>query len=202
MKTALIILAVVTVIALAAGITGVVIAGKALQANAQNGIAAGGWQAGIARGMDRTNYGPGGMMDRGGMMGGYDTRFAGRGGMMGGVDRRAVGRGGMMARGGTGLLHDAVVAAFAEKVGLTVEDVTTKLDAGETLASIAIAQGTAEADVPQLLTDVHTTALAAAVADGTITQAQADAMQQRWEARGGFGANCPGLVIPTETPAN
>ena len=202
MKTALIILAVVTVVALAAGITGVVIAGKALQANAQDGIAAGGWPAGIARGMDRSNFGPSGMMDRGGMMGGVDPRVIRRGGMMGGVDRRTVGRGGMMGRSGTGLLHDAVVAAFAEKVGLTVEDVTTRLDAGETLASIAIAQGTAEADVPQLLTDVHTTALAAAVADGTITQAQADAMQQRWEARGGFGANCPGLVVPTETPAN
>ena len=201
MKIALIILSVVTVIAIALGVTGIVVAGKALQEVNADGISTplGALNRGemVARMADRNRDNRGGMMDsysrRGpGMQGGWDEDDV-RGGMMG--------RGGMVARG-DGLLHDVMVAAFAEKIGLTVEEINTKLEAGETMWTIAEAQGIAAADFPQLITDVHTAALEKAVADGTITQAQADAMKARREARGGFGVGCPGLVEPTEAPAN
>ena len=151
------------------------------------------------------SYGPGGMMGqvdggtcpygyeqgygRGGMMGGYaDGTCPGLngegyapGGMMG---RRANGFGpGMMGgRGfaqGEGILHDYMISAFAGVVGLTVDEVNTRITEGESLKEIAIAQGTAEADLPELITQVRQDAINAAVADEVITQAQADFMLER-----------------------
>lgn len=124
--------------------------------------------------------GPGGMMRNygnrlgpGGMMGGY-----GPGGMMGGY-----GYGGMMGdlgtRRGTGIMHDYMISAFAKAVGLTVEEVDTRLAKGETFKEIAIAQGTAEADLSALVNQVRKAALDQAVADAVITQAQADQMLER-----------------------
>jgi len=201
MKIALIILSVVTVIAIALGVTGVVVASKAIQQVNADGIST-----------------PLGSLNRGDMMERMADRIRdNRGGMMDGTTRRGPGmqggwddddtRGGMMDRGGKvsrgdGLLHDAIVAAFAEKIGLTVDEVNAKLDAGETMWTIAEAQGFTPADLPQLITDVRLAALEKAVADGTITQAQADTLKARWEARAGFGAGSPGVVQPTETPAN
>lgn len=130
-------------------------------------------------------YGPGGMM------GGYGNGY-GPGGMMGG---RGNGFGpGMMGRRGTGIMHDYMISAFASSVGLTVEQVDTRLANGETLKQIAIAQGTAEADLPALATKVRQAALDKAVADGVITQAQADLMLERMNNYSGQGFNldnCP-----------
>jgi len=140
-------------------------------------------------------YGPGGMMGgsvnqygpgQGGMMGGD-----GRGGMMGGNNR-----GGMMggrAMGlGAGVMRGYIVSAFADAVGLTVNDVNTSLANGETLAQIAIAQGKTQADLPALWTQVRQDALNKAVADGVITQAQADMMLQRMKNSSGPGlGGCP-----------
>src|SRR5512143_1371859 len=134
--------------------------------------------------------GPGGMMGGygpGGMMGGY-----GPGGMMGGY-----GPGGMMdgydVRGG--IMHDYMIAAFAKAVNLTVEQVDTRLANGETFKDIAIAQGTAEADLPALATQIRKDALAQAVTDGIITQAQADRMLQRMENRTGQGFDFDGCPM-------
>lgn len=87
-------------------------------------------------------------------------------------------------REGRGLLHDYIVAAFAEKVGLTVDEVNAAVNAGKTLYQVALDQGIAQADVPALLKSVHETALAAAAVDGVITQAQANQMTQRMAKRG------------------
>lgn len=125
--------------------------------------------------------GPGGMMRNygnrlgpGGMMGGY-----GPGGMMGGYGY-GYGYGGMMGGSGlgrgAGIMHDYMISAFAKAIGLTVEEVDTRLAKGETFKEIAIAQGTAEADLPALANQVRKAALDQAVADGIITQAQADQM--------------------------
>jgi len=149
-------------------------------------------------------YGPGGMMGGsgngyapGGMMGGY-----GPGGMMGGP-ANGYGPGMMGGRGlgiarGAGIMRDYMLSAFAEAVDLTVEDVETRLADGETFKEIAIAQGTAEADLPELVAQVHQAALDQAVADGVITQAQADLMLEHmnnYQGEGfgpGFGFNhCP-----------
>ncbi len=111
--------------------------------------------------MQGNAYGPGGMM--GGRGNGY-----GPGGMMG--------RRGLDAARGEGPMHEYMISAFAEAVDLTAQEVETRHEAGETFKEIAIAQGIAEADLPDLLVQVRTAALNGAVADGTITQAQADLM--------------------------
>ncbi len=119
-------------------------------------------------------YGPGGMMQgyaAGGMMGG---RVNGNGyGMMNG-------RGWGVNRG-EGLMHDDMISAFANAVDLTVEEVETRLASGESLKEIAIAQGITNEALPDLVTNVRKAALDAAVADGTITQAQADVMLEHMD---------------------
>lgn len=144
-------------------------------------------------------YGPGGMMGGygygygpGGMMGGY-----GPGGMMG--ERGNAYRPGMMGgRGvgiarGAGIMHDYMIAAFAKAVNLTVEQVDTRLADGQTFKEIAIAQGITEDKLPELATQVRKAALDQAVADGVITQTQADRMLERMNnnAGKGFGFDCP-----------
>jgi hypothetical protein len=144
-------------------------------------------------------YGPGGMMGGnrngygpGGMMGG-DGYGYGPGGMMG---EHGYGPGNMMGgRGrGEGLMHDYMISAFASAVGLTVDEVNTRLTNGETLKEIALAQGKTEADLPALATQVRKAALDKAVAEGVITQAQADLMLERMNnvmgSDFGFG-DCP-----------
>lgn len=95
---------------------------------------------------------------------------------------------------GYGPLHTYVVEAFAAELGLSVDEVNQRLLNGETMYQIALAEGVAESDIPALLTRVHETALAAAVADGVITQQQADwmlaHMQNMWQNGHGIG-NCP-----------
>jgi len=122
-------------------------------------------------------YGPGGMM-------GGD----GGGGMMGGR--------GMMLNKGMGLMHSYLISAFANAVGLTVDEVNTRLANGETAREIALNQGKTEADLPALWTQVHQDALKAAVEEGVITQAQADAMLEQMNNSAGPGfspgfGNCP-----------
>ncbi len=144
---------------------------------------------GIPRGGIIINKGTGDdgiFINPGGMMGGYGY---GPGGMMGGY-----------ARGGQymGVMREYMISAFANAVGLTVDQVNTRLANGETPAQIAIAQGKTEADLPALWTQVHQDAVNAAVAAGVVTQAQADRMLQMMNnySGPGFGpgygfGNCP-----------
>ena len=78
----------------------------------------------------------------------------------------------------TGLLHDYMEKALAEKLGVSLAAIEAQFDAGKTLYQIALDNGIAEADLPALMLEVRTTAIKAAVADGVITQAQADRMSQ------------------------
>lgn len=123
------------------------------------------------------------------MMQGFDQCPGGYGygnrprGMMQGY-----GPGFMMKRGqgcgvaaGQGLLHDYMLAAFAEALDLKVEDVETRLADGKTLREIATAQGFTQDELKDLVTKVRQAALDAAVADEVITQAQADFMLERME---------------------
>ena len=103
------------------------------------------------------------------------------------------GNGPMMQNGG-GYLHTYMVTAFAEKLGLKVDDINTRLAAGETMYDIAIADGVKAEDFQALMVEVRTAALDAAVKDGVITQAQADWMKSRGFGQGGYGmgtGNCP-----------
>jgi hypothetical protein len=94
------------------------------------------------------------------------------------------GRGGMM---GGGQMHEYVEQALADKLGMTKADVETALDGGKSMYQLAIDKGVKEADVTALLTEVHKTAFAKAVADGVMTQAQADLMLQNMTANGFTG---------------
>ena len=91
-----------------------------------------------------------------------------------------------------GVMHEYIVAALAEKLDLTVDELNERLEAGERMYAIALAEGITEADLPVFLQEVHQAAIDAALADGAITQEWADWMTQRFEARAknGFGT-CP-----------
>jgi hypothetical protein len=42
---------------------------------------------------------------------------------------------------GLGLYHDEIMAAFSEALGLSVEEIEARIEAGETIAEIALAEG-------------------------------------------------------------
>jgi hypothetical protein len=133
-------------------------------------------------------YGPGGMM------GGYGNRL-GPGGMMGGYGPgRMMGGRGINNSLGKNNLHNYMISAFAKAVGLTKDEINAQLSNGKTLAQIANEQGFTGDKLVQLIKDVHKAALDQAVADGVITQAQADNMLERMNnsTNPGFGfGNCP-----------
>ena len=101
------------------------------------------------------------------------------------------GHGPMMQNGG-GSLHTYMVTALADKLGLKVDDVNTRITAGETMYDIAIANGVKAEEFPALMIEVRAQALSSAVKDGVITQEQADWMNSHGFGRGGYGTgNCP-----------
>ncbi len=129
---------------------------------------------------------------------------------MRGTMRDSMDRGSMMSRGGMpfdkssrmgafglfGNMKDTALAAFAEKLGLTVEDVNTRLKAGETIAQIAESKGITAEKLPAFMQEVCGAAIDQAVTDGKLTQTQADALKTKlqdndwtesWGGRGMLG---------------
>jgi len=103
------------------------------------------------------------------------------------------GRGPMMQNGGTGALHIFMTTEFARKLDLNINDVNTRLTAGETMYDIALSAGVTAEEYPAIMTEVRTNALAAAVKANVITQEQADWMKSRGFGQGGMGTgNCTG----------
>lgn len=96
-------------------------------------------------------------------------------GMMGGRGRMAATDRGLYQD----ILHDYMVTAWAEQLGLSVEDVQSRLDQGETMSQIALAQGKTFEEFRTLMVTVRSQAIEQALADGKITQEQADWMKQR-----------------------
>lgn len=131
-----------------------------------------------------SGYGQGGMMNgRGGMRGG---------GMMGvpGV------QGGYAQTGEYGPMHDEMVSALAGALKISVDDLNAELTSGKTMWQVAEAKGLTLEQFQTIMLDARKAGLAKLVADGTITQAQADWMLSRMQ--GNFGQNganpngCPG----------
>jgi hypothetical protein len=120
-----------------------------------------------------------------GMMGGGYGGMMGRGfgGMMGGYGLASDGP------GSYGPMHQYMLDAFAEALGLDAETLQERLEAGETMWQIAEAQGFSQDEFATLWTEAHAAALEQAVADGVITQEQADWMAQHMAQRqaAGFG---------------
>ena len=98
---------------------------------------------------------------------------------------------------GDGTLHTYLVAAFAEKLSLSVDDVNARLTAGESMYDIAIAEGVTAEEFPTLMTEVRSNALDGAVKANVISQEQADWMKSRGFGqggmmnRGGYKGTCP-----------
>ncbi len=100
------------------------------------------------------------------------------------------GHGPMMQNGGTGPLHTFMTIEFAKQLDLNVNDVNTRLAAGETMYDIALSAGVTAEEFPAVMTEVRSKALDAAVKANVITQEQADWMKTRG---GGMGnGNCDG----------
>jgi hypothetical protein len=128
-----------------------------------------------------TGYGPGTMNGQGN-----------RGGMVNGQGNR----GGMMSQYGAGtqdgLLHDGMIAVVAEKLGITVENLNTRLANGETMAQIATSKGLTAAQFSTLMADARSQAIDQAVKNGTLTQAQANWMKQRGSGMANAGRGMSG----------
>ena len=97
-------------------------------------------------------------------------RMAGRG------SNGGMGAGNMNA--GDGILHDYMIAAYAEELNIPVADLEARLDQGETMAQIAISTGLTFDQFRTLMIETRSQAIDQAVADGTLTQQQADWMKQ------------------------
>lgn len=103
------------------------------------------------------------------------------------------GMGPMMHGEGTGPLHTFMVTEFAKELDLNVNDINTRLAAGETMYDIALSAGVSAEEFPAVMTEVRSNALDAAVKAKVITQEQADWMKSRGFGRGGMGhGNCDG----------
>jgi len=112
-----------------------------------------------------------------------------------GTGMMAGGRSGMMGQSGSGLLHDYMIAGFADAFGISVEDLQARIDAGETMHDVALSLGYTQESFTELMVTVRTDAINQALADGVITQEQADWMLSRLaqRAEAGFGTGvCTG----------
>lgn len=129
------------------------------------------------------------------------------GGMMGGWNQGTQ----------SGFMHDYLITAIAPKLGLSVDALQTELVAGKTLWQVAEAKGFSLTQFQSMLLEAKKEALSKMVADGVITQAQADWMLSRmnwmFQNGGGFGSGrgpCQGgswggprgRWAPTTTPGN
>lgn len=99
--------------------------------------------------------------------------------------------GGNAGAGVEGPLHDYMVNAMAAALGITPSDFEARQDAGKTAYQIALDLGISADKIPALLADARAKALAAAAADGVITQQQATWMKSRGVGMG--SGNCTGM---------
>jgi len=111
-----------------------------------------------------------------------------------GPGRGMMGRFGQGMMGGTGYgpMHEYMEQALATRLGLTEEDIEDKLAAGETMWSIAQAQGLTDEEISALMLTARDEALKAAVAAGDLSQEQADWMSQHMQQMQGFGMGAGG----------
>jgi len=92
-------------------------------------------------------------------------------------DPSYLGGGRMMA--GDGLMDETMHAILAEKLGLSVAELDALIAEGKTVVQIAEEQGLSADEITTLMQEARSAALDQMVADGVITQEQADWMEQR-----------------------
>jgi hypothetical protein len=118
---------------------------------------------GVAFAQDPTPNNP---FPPGGMMGGYWNQ-------QGNWDRMSAMHNWMTSTGG---MHALVWDALSNALGLTTDELYAELNRGKSLAQLAEEKGLDRAALVTELENAHQDGLAQAVADGVLTQEQADAM--------------------------
>lgn len=116
------------------------------------------------------------------------------------------GRGGNGSQGGPDreLIETYMHDALAEALGVTAEELTALHDSGESMQTLLEEQGLTFEEFRALMDDARSVAITAAVADGAITQEQADLIQSHAQdaegrfagrdgdrGQGGFGEDNP-----------
>jgi hypothetical protein len=119
--------------------------------------------------------------------GGWGGRGMQGGGVMGGwrqsgdVDGEAYGP-----------MHDYMIDAFAQAMGMDVAELESQIDEGKTMWQIVQDQGLSDEEISDLMIEARTKAFEQIVADGVLTQEQADwmlgRMNQMWNYGGGSGS--------------
>jgi len=104
---------------------------------------------------------------------GFGPGMMGRSGMMGGR--------GMMGGQGMGGMHPYMLAAVAEKLGMTPEELQDEMNNGKTMWQVAEAKDLSNEEITLLMLDARTKALDDAVAAGAMTADQAEWMRTHWE---------------------
>ena len=93
-----------------------------------------------------------------------------------------------------GLLEKYEVGALASALKITTAEVEARFATGQSAYDIVVAKGIATDQISTVLTNARTAAIDAALKDGVITQAQADAMKSNSNAHGfGFGPMLGGM---------
>ncbi len=89
------------------------------------------------------------------------------------------------ARGtGDGPLHEYMINAMAEALGITPTDLEARLASGQTAYQVALDLGISADKIPALLSGARAQAIDAAVAAGAISQQQGDWMKTRGASMG------------------
>lgn len=106
-------------------------------------------------------------------------------------------RGERIAAGG-GIMHDAMVASFAEKLGMTAEELQARLDDGDTMWQVAEEKDMTLEEFRTAMTEARVKAIDQAVADGKLTEEQGEWMKNNgghmFGGRGGCGFGQGGMM--------
>jgi hypothetical protein len=97
-----------------------------------------------------------------------------------------------------GPMHEAMISGLAQAFNLTPEDLEARHEAGETMWDLAQDLGLTQEEFQAAMIQARTEGLNQAVADGVISQEQADWMLERMNGMwsGGYGpgaGGCPGM---------
>ena len=72
------------------------------------------------------------------------------------------------------MLEDLIHANLADVLGIEIDDLTARIDAGETILAIALSLEFDSVEIRDMIVAARADVLAQAVVDGLITQEQAD----------------------------
>ncbi|PKO05330.1 MAG: hypothetical protein CVU41_11880 [Chloroflexi bacterium HGW-Chloroflexi-3] len=128
---------------------------------------------------------PGGYGMRGrGMMGSFYGQNAQTGCLAGDVDNP---------------MHTAMITYFADALGLSEDELNTRLSDGESLYAIAAAADFSEEEIYALMQEFHTSYWESADVDSEFFQNRYERMQERWSGEGSSGypvGGCHGYGRP------